>query len=56
MGYPHGANKKKGADMFHRLKSQQPTGFPKKDASFSKLKNNPDLLSDEKDGKIKIST
>ena len=28
------------------------TGFPKKDARFSKLKNIPDLLSDEKDGKI----
>ena len=28
------------------------TGFPKKDARFSKLENIPDLLSDEKDGKI----
>ena len=27
-------------------------GFPKKDARFSKLKNIPDLLSDEKEGKI----
>ena len=28
------------------------TGFPKKDARFSKLKSIPDLLSDEMDGKI----
>ena len=28
------------------------TGFPKKDARFSKLKNIPHLLSDENDGKI----
>ena len=28
------------------------TGFPKKDARFSKLKNIPYLLSDEKEGKI----
>ena len=27
-------------------------GFPKKDARFSKLQNIPDLLSDEKEGKI----
>ena len=29
-----------------------PTGFLKKDARFSKLKNIPDLLRDEKEGKI----
>ena len=28
------------------------TGFPKKDAHFSKIKNIPDLLSDDKEGKI----
>ena len=28
------------------------TGFPKKDARLSKLKNIPDQLSDEKDNKI----
>ena len=28
------------------------TEFPKKDASFSKIKNIPDLLSDDKEGKI----
>ena len=28
------------------------TGFPKKDARFSKIKNIPDLLSDDKEGKI----
>ena len=28
------------------------TGFPKKDARFSKLKNIPNLLSDDKEGKI----
>ena len=28
------------------------TGFPKIDARFSKLKSIPDLLSDEKEGKI----
>ena len=27
------------------------TGFPIKDARFSKLKNIPDLLSDDKEGK-----
>ena len=27
-------------------------GFPKKDARFSKTKNIPDLLSDDKEGKI----
>ena len=30
----------------------QQTGFPKKDARFSKLKNIPDILSDDKEGKI----
>ena len=31
-------------------------GFPKKDARFSKIKNMPDLLSDDKEGKkLKIS-
>ena len=29
-------------------KMKFPTGFPKKDARFSKLKNIPDLLSDDK--------
>ena len=29
------------------------TGFPLKDARFPKLKNIPDLLSDDKEGKIK---
>ena len=29
------------------------TGFPKKDARFSKLKNISDLLSDYKEGKMK---
>ena len=28
-------------------------GFPKKDARFSKIKNMPDPLSDDKEGKIK---
>ena len=28
------------------------TGFPKKDACFPKIKNIPDLLSDDKEGKI----
>ena len=28
------------------------TGFPKKDARYPKLKNIPDLLSDEKEGKL----
>jgi len=28
------------------------TGFPKKDARFSKIKNIADLLSDDKEGKI----
>ena len=28
------------------------TGFPKKDARFSKIKNIPDQLSDDKEGKI----
>ena len=28
------------------------TEFPKKDASFLKIKNIPDLLSDDKEGKI----
>ena len=28
------------------------TGFPIKDARFSKLKNIPDILSDDKEGKI----
>ena len=28
------------------------TGFPKKDARFSKIENNPDLFSDDKEGKI----
>ena len=33
------------------------TGFPKKDARFSKIKNIPDLLSDDKEGRIiEIST
>ena len=29
------------------------TGFPIKEARFSKLKNMPDLLSDDEEGKIK---
>ena len=28
------------------------TGFPKKDARSSKIKNIPDLLADDKEGKI----
>ena len=31
------------------------TGFPKKDARFSKIKNIPDLLSDDKEGKIMLN-
>ena len=29
------------------MSNKQNTGFPKKDASFSKIKNIPDLLSDD---------
>ena len=31
------------------------TGFPKKDANFLKLKNIPNLLSNDKEGKIRLS-
>ena len=34
-------------------KNELDTGFPIKDARFSKLKNISDLLSDDKEGKIK---
>ena len=33
-------------------RGEKGTGFPIKDASFPKLKNIPDLLSDDKEGKI----
>ena len=34
------------------MSNEQNTGFPKKDARFSKIKNIPDLQSDDKEGKI----
>ena len=33
-------------------KIEEDTWFPKKDARFSKIKNIPDLLDDDKEGKI----
>ena len=40
------------APSFPLATNQEVQGFPKKDARFLKLKNIPDLLSDEKEGKI----
>ena len=36
--------------MLEGGKATLPTGFPKKDARFPKIKNIPDLLSDDEEG------
>ena len=51
--FPNSMQKKNwhNAPLSTFLSNHAHTGFPIKDARFSKLKNIPDLLSDDKEGK-----
>ena len=46
------STQKRPDKLFHSFHQSILQGIPKKDARFSKVKNIPDLLSDNKEGKI----
>ena len=49
---PYKVRRRKAGCSKLSLFQQAPTGFPVKEAHFSKLKNIPALLSDDKEGEI----